>query len=123
MFQNHYDTANVANSISYHVSVGGTGWVEQDEITFTNIDGGHYEDVKRQANLEAFNELTEAEKDAHFKSLEGTPKPNQRNNYTGNIAWTDKNGPCFYTGTSEVNLASNATFHVNAMIRAGTWTP
>ena len=123
MFPNHYGTANAANLISYHVSVGGTGWVEQDEITFTNIDGGHYEDVKRQANLEAFNAQTDAEKEAYFKAVDKDNKPNQRNNYTGNIAWTDKNGPCFFTGTPEINLASNATFHVNAMIRAGTWTP
>jgi len=123
MFSNHYDTANVANLISYHVSVGGTGWVEQDEITFTNIDGGHYEDLKRQENLSQLDGKTEEEGQAMFKALEDTPKPNQRNNYTGNIAWTDKNGPCFFTGTPEINLASNATFHVNAMIRAGTWTP
>ena len=47
----------------------------------------------------------------------------KRNNVTGYVIWTDKNGPCFYTGTSEVDLASNATFHVNAAIRAGNWTP
>jgi len=123
MFTNHYGTANAANLISYHVSVGGTGWVEQDEITFTNINGGNYEDVKRQANIDAFNAQTDAEKETYFKAVDKDNKPNQRNNYTGNIVWTDKNGPCFYTGTSEVDLASNATFHVNAMIRAGTWTP
>ena len=92
----HFDTkvAN-ANTVSYHVTAGGTGWQEQDQITFTNISGGHPEG----ASDEKFN------------------------NFTGNIIWTDKNGPCFMVGTPDADLASNATFHVNAMIRAGTWTP
>lgn len=93
-YPNNFDKSG-ANNHPYHVTVGGTGWLEQDEITFTNISGGG-----PWGNA-----------------------PEIINNFKGTIIWTDKNGPCFYTGTSEVALASNATFHVNAMIRAGTWTP
>lgn len=93
-YPNNFDKSG-ANNHPYHVTVGGTGWLEQDEITFTNISGGG-----PWANA-----------------------PEIINNFKGTIIWTDKNGPCFYTGTPEVDLASNATFHVNAMIRAGTWTP
>ena len=64
-------------------------------FTFTNISGGYPEG----SPIEKFN------------------------NFTGHVIWTDKNGPCFFTGTSEVDLASNATFIVNAAIRAGNWTP
>ena len=96
-FPNHFDTkvAN-ANTVAYHVTSGGTGWLEQDQISFTNISGGHPNHIFNTEKL---------------------------NNFTGEIVWTDKNGPCFMDGTPEVNLASNATFHVNAMIRAGTWAP
>jgi len=92
----HFDTkvAN-ANTEPYHVTAGGTGWQEQDQITFTNISGGH----------------------------PGGASDEKFNNFTGNVIWTDKNGPCFMVGTPDADLASNATFHVNAMIRAGTWTP
>lgn len=93
-YPNNFDKSG-ANNHPYHVTVGGTGWLEQDEITFTNISGGG-----PWGNA-----------------------PEIINNFKGTIIWTDKNGPCFYTGTPEVDLASNATFHVNAMIRAGTWTP
>ena len=37
--------------------------------------------------------------------------------------WTDIDGPGFFNGTPEVNLASNATFYVNCAIRANTWIP
>jgi len=95
-FPVHFDTkVSNANTVSYHVTAGGTGWEEQDQITFTNISSG----FPKGATSEQFY------------------------NFTGNVIWTDKNGPCFMEGTPEVNLASNATFHVNAMIRAGTWTP
>lgn len=93
-YLNNFDRSN-ANNHAYHVTVGGTGWEEQDEFTLTNISGGYPDSA-----------LVE-----------------KRNNVTGYVIWTDKNGPCFYTGTSEVDLASNATFHVNAAIRAGNWTP
>ena len=95
IYNDNFDQMIQANNNVYHVKVGGSGWLEQDEITFTNISGGY---------------------------PEGSPVE-KINNFTGNVIWTDKNGPCFFTGTSEVNLASNATFHVNAAIRAGNWTP
>jgi len=95
IYSDNFDQMVQANNYMWHVKAGGTGWLEQDEITFTNISGG-YPDGTTDEKI---------------------------NNFKGTIIWTDKNGPCFYTGTSEVALASNATFHVNAMIRAGTWTP
>jgi len=95
IYNDNFDQMIQANNNVYHIKVGGSGWQEQDEITFTNISGGYPEG----SSIEKIN------------------------NFTGNIIWTDKNGPCFYTGTSEVDLASNATFIVNAAIRAGNWTP
>lgn len=95
IYNDNFDQMIQANNNVYHVKVGGSGWVEQDEITFTNISGGYPEG----SPIEKFN------------------------NFTGHVIWTDKNGPCFFTGTSEVDLASNATFLINAAIRAGNWTP
>ena len=93
-YPNNFDRSG-SNNHPYHVTVGGSGWEEQDELTFTDISGGYPD-----------SSLIE-----------------KMNTFTGYVIWTDKNGPCFYTGTAEVDLASNATFHVNAAIRAGNWTP
>ena len=93
-YPNNFDISG-SNNHPYHVTVGGSGWEEQDELTFTDISGGYPD-----------SSLIE-----------------KMNTFTGYVIWTDKNGPCFYTGTAEVDLASNATFHVNAAIRAGNWTP
>ncbi len=95
IYSDNFDQMLQANNYSWHIKVGGTGWEEQDQITFTNISSGFPND----ATSEQFYD------------------------FTGKVIWTDKNGPCFMEGTPEVNLASNATFQVNAMIRAGTWTP
>ena len=90
-------SSNVANLKTYHVVAGqgGTGWEEQDNVSFTNVDGGY----------------------------QGEDNTAVSYNFIGNVIWTDKNGPGFYDGAPEVSIASNATFYVNCAIRAGTWTP
>jgi len=123
IYDDNFDSVGAANAVPYHVVSGGTGWLSQDRIYFDNIDAGYYEDVKRQANIPAFSEKTEAEREAYFKSIEGDPKPNQRNDVEGYVIWTDVDGPGLFNGTPEVNLASNATFYVNCAIRANTWIP
>ena len=40
IYNDNFDQMIQANNNVYHVKVGGSGWVEQDEITFTNISGG-----------------------------------------------------------------------------------
>jgi len=95
IYSDNFDQMLQANNYSWHVKVGGTGWEEQDQIRFTNISSGFPDG----ATSEQFHD------------------------FIGTILWTDKNGPCFSIGTPEVDLASNATFLINAAIRAGTWTP
>ena len=123
IYDDNFDSVGAANAIPYHVVSGGTGWNSQDEIYFDNIDAGYYENEKRQANIPAFSEKTDAEKEAFFKAVDKENKPNQRNNVEGYVIWTDVDGPAFFNGTPEVNLASNATFYVNCAIRANTWIP
>jgi len=102
-YPNNFDRSG-SNNHPYHVTNGGSGWEEQDELTFTNISGGY---PKGRASSSFVDPLT-TESIVTFK---------------GYIVWTDKNGPCFMDGTPEVDLASNATYHVNVAIRAGSWTP
>ena len=95
IYADNFDQANVANSKCYHVVSGGTGWEEMDNISSTNVDGGWRKDDNAAIS----------------------------HDFTGNVVWTDKNGPGFYDGSPEVSIASNATYYVNCAIRAGTWAP
>ena len=95
-FPVHFDTkVSNANTVPYHVTAGGTGWEELDNVTFANISAG----FPNGATEEQFHTVV------------------------GEVVWTDKNGPYMGVGTSEIGLASNATHYVNAMIRTGSWTP
>ena len=95
-FSVHFDTkVSNANTVPYHVTAGGRGWEELDQITFANVSAG----FPNGATDEQFHTVV------------------------GEVVWTDKNGPYMGVGTSEIGLASNATHYVNAMIRTGTWTP
>ena len=94
IYSDSFDQINESNNRFWHVKSGGTGWQQQDNISFTNIWAGHDTDNVR------------IEYD-----------------FIGNIIWTDKDGPNFYEGAPEVALASNATFYVNCAIRANTWIP
>ena len=95
MYADNTNHANVGNNNVYHVKAGGSGWEEQDNVSFTNVDGGYQGDDNTAVSYD----------------------------FIGNILWTDKNGPSFYEGAPEVSIASNATHYVNCAIRAGTWTP